>query len=55
LPFELSRSGCILSIVGVLSAICLDDQPVFGARKIDDVLPYRMLPAEFVSRQAPIA
>jgi hypothetical protein len=46
--FELSCSPRVGGVFGVLTAIQLDHNSVFGTGEIDDVLADRMLPAKFV-------
>jgi hypothetical protein len=53
--FELRASVRICSIVGVLTAIQFDHQPVFCAREVDDIVSDRMLAAKFVPHHAAIA
>jgi hypothetical protein len=55
LVLEPSRSAHIHRIARVLTTIEFDYQPVLGAGKVCNEIADRMLPAEFVPDQAPIA
>jgi hypothetical protein len=55
LPFQQSGSARVHRIVGMLTAIDLDHQQIFGAGEIDNETADWMLPAELVPQQAAIA
>jgi hypothetical protein len=55
LTFEPRRPACISFALIVLAAISFDDKLMSGVREVDDITAYRMLAAELVSTQAPVA
>src|SRR5207237_9404008 len=46
LAFEPSGAAAIRVVVGMLTAVCLDDHAMSGAREIDDVVADRVLRAK---------